>query len=45
MINWKIAGTWQNWIIVFLMFAIGITGVHLIWQYFEQVTGAKDGDE
>lgn len=29
MINWAIASRWQNWIIVFLMFAIGMLGLHI----------------
>lgn len=34
MINWRIAGTWQNWLIVFCMFAIAMAGVHLATSYF-----------
>lgn len=46
MINWKIAGTWQNWIIVFLMFSIAAAGIHLAWAYFDNAkAGGKDNGE
>jgi hypothetical protein len=36
MINWAIASRWQNWFIVFLMFAIGMTGAHIFIDFIDK---------
>lgn len=39
MINWNIAKTWENWPILFLMFAIPATVVHFILTKFDTDEG------
>lgn len=44
MINWQIASVWQNWIIVFLMFAIPATIIHLILMHTEMNGENENGE-
>lgn len=35
MLNWALMARWENWFIVFLMFAIGMLGVHIFVDFID----------
>lgn len=35
MLNFTLMSAWQNWFIVFLMIAIGLTGTHIFINYID----------
>jgi len=35
MINWAIVSRWQNWLIILLMFYIGMMGLHIFIDLFD----------
>jgi uncharacterized membrane protein YwzB len=39
MLNPALMRPWQNWLIVFLMIAIGLTGSHIFLEYLDSDNG------